>query len=173
MKHFCLMCGTQLESKIIEDRAREICPDCGWIHYKQYKVSAGVRIERDGCLLLVQRGIQPWRGNWYMPAGFLEINEEPEDAAVREAFEETGLHVKTHGLAGVYTYNDDPRGNGILFLYDAEIIGGNMQESDETLQIAFLSPDEIIGLEFTGNCGRHQISDWLKTKGIEMDVNHV
>ncbi|MBA3073773.1 MAG: NUDIX hydrolase, partial [Anaerolineae bacterium] len=42
MKHFCLMCGTQLESRIIEDREREICPDCGWIHYKQYKVSAGV-----------------------------------------------------------------------------------------------------------------------------------
>lgn len=172
MNHYCLKCGTKLERKLIEDREREICPNCGWIHYKQYKVSAGVRIEKDDCLLLVQRGIEPWKGNWYMPAGFLEINEEPEQAAVREAFEETGLLVRTLGLAGVYTYNDDPRGNGILFLYDAEIVGGKMQVSDETLQVAFLPASQIIGLDFTGRCGRHQISDWLKTKGIVMDINH-
>ncbi|MBA4384297.1 MAG: hypothetical protein C0410_06145 [Anaerolinea sp.] len=172
MNHYCLMCGTKLETKKIEDRDREVCPSCGWIHYKQYKVSAGVRIEKDGCLLLVQRGIEPWKDKWYMPAGFLEINEEPEQAAVREAFEETGLRVKTLSLAGVYTYNDDPRGNGILFLYEAEIVGGKMQVSDETVQIAFLSPREIDGLEFTGKCGKHQISDWLKTKGILMDDNH-
>ena len=172
MNHYCMKCGKKLETKIIEDRDREICPGCGWIYYKQYKVSAGVRIEKDGCLLLVQRGIDPWKDHWYMPAGFLEIDEELEQAAVREAFEETGLQVKTLGLAGVYTYNDDPRGNGILFLYDAEIVGGNMQVSDETVQIAFLSPREIDGLEFTGKCGRNQISDWLKTKGVLMDIDH-
>lgn len=172
MKHYCLMCGSTLEMKMIEAREREICLNCGWIHYKQYKVSAGVRIEKDGCLLLVQRGIEPWKKSWYMPAGFLEIDEGLEEAAIRETCEETGLQVRTLGLAGVYTYDDDPRGNGILFLYDAEIIGGKMQVSDETLQIAFLSPDEINGLEFTGNCGRQQISDWLKTKGVSMEINH-
>jgi len=172
MNHYCLMCGTQLITKLIEDREREICPRCGWIYYKQYKVSAGVRIEKDGRLLLVQRGIDPWKGSWYMPAGFLEINEELEQAAAREAFEETGLKVKTLGLSGVYTYDDDPRGNGIVFLYDAEILGGKMQVTAETSQIGFFSPSDIAQLEFTGKSGRHQINDWLKTKGIPLENNH-
>jgi 8-oxo-dGTP diphosphatase len=172
MSHFCLMCGSQLEPKLIEDREREICPSCGWIYYEQYKVSAGVRIEKDDCLLLVQRGIEPWKHTWYMPAGFMEINEELEQAAAREAFEETGLLVKILDLAGVYTYDDDPRGNGILFLYNAEITGGEMQLCNETEQIKFFAPNEIVGLKYTGKCGRKQISDWLKTKGVIMAVNH-
>jgi ADP-ribose pyrophosphatase YjhB (NUDIX family) len=169
MNHYCLMCGTQLDTKIIEDREREICPACGWIHYKQYKVSAGVRIEKDGCLLLVQRGIDPWKGNWYMTAGFLEVDEELEEAAVREAFEETGLKVKTLGLAGVYTYNDDPRGNGIVFLYDADIIGGKMQLTNETENIGFFTAEEVMQLKFTGKSGFNQINDWFKTRGVQMD----
>jgi len=172
MNHFCLMCGTQLETKNLEDRDREICPRCGWIYYKQYKVSAGVRIQKDGRLLLVQRGLEPWKGCWYMPAGFIEIDEELEQAAVREAFEETGLQVKTLGLAGVYTYDDDPRGNGIVFLYDAEILGGRMQVSHETEQIGFFSAEEIAKMKFTGKSGCNQINDWLKTRGVLMDNNH-
>lgn len=157
---------------MIEERDREVCPKCGWIHYKQYKVSAGVRIEKDGCLLLVQRGLEPWEGKWYMPAGYLEIDEEPDQAAVREAFEETGLNVKTLNLAGVYTYDDDPRGNGIVFLYDAEILGGKMQVTAETSQIGFFSVSEIAQLEFTGKSGKRQINDWLMRKNSSMDGNH-
>lgn len=92
--HFCLQCGERLTQKWIEGRQRELCPACGWIHYEQRKVSAGVRVQENGKLLLVQRGIEPWRGNWYMPAGFVEVDEQPEDAAVRETFEETGLRVE-------------------------------------------------------------------------------
>ncbi|PKN92958.1 MAG: hypothetical protein CVU42_09090 [Chloroflexi bacterium HGW-Chloroflexi-4] len=172
MNHYCLECGTQLDTRIIEDRKREICPACGWIHYKQYKVSAGVRIEKDGRLLLVKRGIDPWKGHWYMPAGFLEVDEDPEEAAVREAFEETGLKVKTLRLAGVYTYKDDPRGNGIVFLYDAEILGGTMQITNETEKIGFLSAEEVMQLKFTGISGFNQIQDWLKTKGVLMEIDH-
>lgn len=165
MKHYCMMCGAKMEMKVIEDREREICPNCEWIYYKQYKVSAGVRIEKNGRLLLVQRGIEPWKSKWYLPAGYLEVDEEPQQAAVREAREETGLNVKILGLAGIYTYNDDPRGNGIVFLYDAEVSEGELKLSSETLDVGYYSVEEISLMQLANMAAKKQVSDWLVLHG--------
>ncbi len=160
--HYCFSCGSKMGRKQIEDREREICPVCGWIHYEQRKLSAGVRVEKDGCLLLVQRGIEPFYQKWYMPAGFVEVDEEPEAAAVREAFEETGLRVQIKKLAGIYTYQDDPRGNGIVLLYDAEITGGELTLTPETLQVGFYSVADIKRMQFAGASADRQVKDWVK-----------
>lgn len=163
--HFCLNCGSALTTRIIEERERECCPSCGTIHYEQHKISAGVCIEQNGCLLLVQRGIDPWRGKWYMPAGFIEADEEPHQAAVREAFEETGLLVETKELAGVYTYFDDPRGNGIVLLFNAVVVGGEIKITPEALQVGFYSPSEIIDMQFAGASADRQVHDWIVRSG--------
>jgi 8-oxo-dGTP diphosphatase len=165
MNHFCLVCGTRLETKTIEGIKREICPSCGWIYYEILKVSAGVRIEKEGRLLLVQRGINPWFGKWYMPAGFVEVNEEPFQGAVREAFEETGLHVAIKNLVDIYTYTDDPRGNGVVMLYDADIVSGELSVTPETLAAGFFSVEEIVEMEFAGATVQKEIDDWLAKKG--------
>ena len=159
--HFCLVCGTSLINKLIEGREREICPACGWIYYEHRKISAGVRIQKDGKLLLVKRGIQPWIHKWYMPAGYLEVDEQPDQAAVREAFEETGLIVSIRELAGIYTYSDDPRGNGLVLLYDADITGGTLIITPETTQAGFFSSKEVEGMQFAGASAEHQVRDWI------------
>jgi ADP-ribose pyrophosphatase YjhB (NUDIX family) len=165
--HHCLECGSVLEMEMIEGRNREVCPGCGWIYYEHRKISAGVRIEIDGRLLLVQRGIEPWLQKWYMPAGFVEVDEEPDYAAVREALEETGLIVKIQKLAGTYTYSDDPRGNGLVLLYDAEIIGGELRITNETLQAGFFSPREIETMQFAGASADRQVRDWVNRHTFE------
>ncbi len=162
MSHFCLKCGTPLETRLLEGRDREICPACSWINYEMLKVSAGVRIEKDGKLLLVQRGINPWMGLWYLPAGFVEVDEEPYQGAIREAFEETGLRVKLKNLADVYTYTDDPRGNGIVVLFDAEIESGELKVTPETLAAGFFSAAEISQMKFAGATVYKQVNDWLQ-----------
>jgi len=172
MSHYCQNCGQELQKKDIDGRLREYCPKCGWILYEQRKVSAGVRIEKDNRLLLVQRGIEPWYGKWYMPAGFVEVDEEPEHAAVREALEETGLTVKLKGLAGIYTYSDDPRGNGVVLLYDAEITSGNLKPTNETLQAGFFQADEIKKMSLAGKSVKKQVSDWLKLNGHDRGGLH-
>ena len=160
--HYCLECGTGLLSKSFEGREREYCPGCVWVYYLQRKLSAGVRISQQGKLLLVQRGIEPWYGTWCMPAGYVEVDEEPEQAAVREAFEETGLKVKIKNLAGIYTYCDDPRGNGLVMIYEAEITGGTTQPTDEALQVGFYSIAEIQKMQFAGASADRQVHDWMK-----------
>jgi ADP-ribose pyrophosphatase YjhB (NUDIX family) len=165
MTHYCYQCGRSLVREIVEGREREICWQCGWIHYEHRKVSAAVCVEKDGKVLLVQRGIEPWKNAWYIPAGYLEVDEVPEECAAREALEETGFEVKVGSLLGIYTYEDDPRGNGIVLLYSGTIVGGSIQANEEMIQVKFFTPDEALALPKAGTGGSRQIEDWiLKTK---------
>jgi 8-oxo-dGTP diphosphatase len=143
MVSHCLECGTTLQSKQMDGFERLVCPACGWVFYPQLKVGAGGLIENDGKVLLVKRGISPWRGYWYLPAGFLEADETPLQAAEREVYEETGLKVHAKRLRDVYYYDDDPRGNGLLILYDCDVIGGELRPNLEALEARFFAVDEI------------------------------
>lgn len=61
----------------------------------------------------------------------MEHDESPQDTAIREAKEETGLQVETGKLFGVYFYTDDPRGNGVLIVYRATAVGGELRAQRE------------------------------------------
>ena len=141
--HYCLECGTPMEIRRVEDRPREVCPACGYIHYVHLKVGAGVIIEQDGKLLLAQRAHDPWNGDWNIPAGYVEVDEQPYQAAVREAKEELGVDVAIKKLLGVYQFDDDPRGNGLLVLYRAGIVGGEVRFNFETQDMRYFGPEEI------------------------------
>jgi len=141
--HYCLKCGALLEQSYIENSEREVCPGCGWIYYLQLKVGAGVMIEKDGCVLLLQRAHDPWKGYWNIPAGYVESDEHPKDAAKREAFEETGLVVAIGELLKAYYYSDDPRGNGVALIYKADIVGGELRVDHESNAARYFRWQEI------------------------------
>ncbi|HPL29850.1 MAG TPA: NUDIX domain-containing protein, partial [Anaerolineae bacterium] len=113
------------------------------IHYEQLKVGAGVLIERDGCLLLLRRAHPPFAGRWNLPAGYVEANESPRQAAVREAHEETGIEVEIVGLADVYYFADDPRGNGILIVYRGRAVGGALAPTAEARNPTYFPPSRL------------------------------
>ena len=77
------------------------CEKCGWIYYRNPYPAAAAIIVRDGALLLVKRGIEPRMGMWGLPSGFEEYDETPQEAAVRETREETGLDVELAALFDV------------------------------------------------------------------------
>jgi ADP-ribose pyrophosphatase YjhB (NUDIX family) len=130
-------------------------------------VSAAVCVEKDGKLMLVKRGIEPWKGCWHMPAGYLEVDEDPKACAVREVYEETGFRVQIDKLIDVYVYDDDPRGNGIVLLYEGEITGGKVSENHETLEVGFFNAEECSQLPRSGSGGERQIEDWIaRTKRL-------
>jgi len=141
--HYCLKCGALLEQRYIENREREVCPGCGWIYYLQLKVGAGVMIEKDGCVLLLQRAHDPWKGYWNIPAGYVESDEHPKGAGKREAFEETGLVVAIGELLKAYYYSDDPRGNGVALIYKADIVGGELRVDHESNAARYFRWQEI------------------------------
>ncbi len=160
MSLHCLQCGAPLETRELDGREREVCPACGWVYYRQLKLSVTARVLQEGRLLMVQRGISPWYGTWQMPSGYVEADEDPARAAEREAWEETGLRVQAQRLLGVYPY-EDPRGNGVMLMYDCRVIGGAVQAGVESLQADFFGAADAVRREFAGEASRRQVLDWL------------
>lgn len=105
---FCQVCGHYLVERYVEkERQRRLqCEGCGFIHYLNPRVVVGVIVEREGQVLLQQRAIDPRRGYWTFPGGFLEVGETPVEGALRETREEVRLEVTLAGLHGVYARPD-------------------------------------------------------------------
>src|SRR5262249_49754832 len=125
-ERFCSYCGGALRERAIDGRARRVCGGCGRILYQHPALGAVAAVVRDAQILLVKRSIEPFRGHWTLPAGYLEIDEEPWEAARRETREETGLEIEQVELLGVLTNRDDHRRNGMVVAYLARPVGGEL-----------------------------------------------
>jgi len=141
--HYCFQCGHVLEFRHIDQREREVCPSCNWVYYAQLKVGAAMLIERDQKLLLLQRTYEPWQGSWMLPAGYVEADEDPQDAAQREVFEETGLVVESSEFHYAYYFSDDPRGHGVSFIYKANRVSGEIKLNEESSAAQYFFWHEI------------------------------
>ncbi len=82
---------------------RLVCPTCGYIDYENPKVVVGSVVVDAGRVLLCRRAIQPRRGFWTLPAGYLEMGETIEDGARREALEEARARIALDGVLGIYS----------------------------------------------------------------------
>lgn len=94
----CFCCGSELSTARIEGRERAYCTECDQPVYRNAKPCAGTLVVDGSAVLLVKRTNPPAVGSWSLPAGYLEIDERPEDAAARELAEETGLSVSPANL---------------------------------------------------------------------------
>jgi len=86
-----------------DNRERLICADCGHIAYENPKVVVGSVIVDKGAVLMCRRAIEPRRGFWTLPAGYLELGETLEEGAAREAWEEAQANVALDGILGVFS----------------------------------------------------------------------
>ncbi|MEL6324944.1 MAG: NUDIX hydrolase, partial [Pseudomonadota bacterium] len=102
-----------------DDRERQICDRCGFIDYVNPKIVAGSVVLSGEKILLCRRAIEPRRGFWTLPAGFLEEGESVEDGAAREAFEEANARIEIDRLLAVYSV---PRISQIQIMYRARLI---------------------------------------------------
>ena len=158
--HYCSRCGGELGERTIGGRVRPTCPGCGFVVYVDPKVACGVLIERGGKVLLVRRGNDPGRGLWCLPCGFEEADERPDEAARREAREETGVEVALDGILGVYHYTDDPRGAGILLIYRARCDNAAiLTPGDDAADIGFFAPDALPPISH--HTHRRALEDWM------------
>lgn len=145
---FCPACGTRVELQEAFGRNRPVCPNCGRVHFQDPKVAAAALIERDQKVLLVRRVNTPEQGKWTLPAGFVEFDEDPRLAAMRECEEETGLKVRVTDLMDVIHGQEHPRGASIVIVYRAEIAEGHLGAHDDADAVGFFGPDELPPLAF-------------------------
>lgn len=86
-----------------DTRERAICDDCGYVAYENPKVVVGSVVVHAGKVLLCRRAIEPRRGYWTLPAGYLELQETVEEGAQREAFEEATARIALDGILAVFS----------------------------------------------------------------------
>jgi len=160
---YCVKCGTQMIWQPEEGRQREVCPACGYIHYLHLKVAVAAQIELGGQLLLLKRAQDPWKGYWNLPAGYVEVDESLEDAVKREVWEETGYMVRVEELVGNYFFDDDPRGNGILLVFRAVIVSGDLHPNHESAEITYFSWDTL-PMNICGAGHLRAVASWQNEK---------
>jgi len=160
MNKYCPRCGSQLELKQIEDRKRFLCPECRWIDYKNPLPSAAALVKnKKSSVLLVKRGIEPGKGKWALPSGFIEIDETPEKACLRELKEETGLKGKIVRLIGVYSQRSALYTNVLIMAYEVEA-RGNLTPGSDSRRAEFFSSNKLPNIPFSSH--RKIIQDALK-----------
>lgn len=148
---FCPLCAGELVLKLQMSEERLTCPSCGWVHYEDPKVAAGVLVLRGREIrevLLVRRTMEPYIRHWSIPAGFVNAFEDPQAAAVRECREETGLEVRIESLFDVLYGRKHPRGADIFLAYRAEVISGKLTPADDADQAAWFALDQLPPLAF-------------------------
>jgi ADP-ribose pyrophosphatase YjhB (NUDIX family) len=130
------------ESKVPEGHERErfVCRDCGWIHYVNPHVVVGAVCTWDDRILLCRRAIEPRRGYWTMPAGFLEEGETTEQGAVREAIEEANARIEIDALLCLFSV---PHLSQVQLIYRARMLDLAASPGPESTEVQLYRWDEI------------------------------
>lgn len=119
---------------------RRVCDHCGFTDYQNPKIVVGAVVRHDGRILLCRRAIEPRRGFWTIPAGYLELNESPETGARREAREEAGADLRLGPLLAVYSVT---RLSQVQLIYRGTLASPEIAAGVESLEIAFFAPEDI------------------------------
>lgn len=123
-----------------DERERLVCRDCGFIAYENPRIIAGAVVEHEGKILMCKRAIQPQRGMWTIPAGFLEQGEAPEEGAVREAYEEATARIEIIDLLAIYSVRHISQ---VHMMYRARLLDPNIEPGLESEEVAMYSWDDI------------------------------
>jgi ADP-ribose pyrophosphatase YjhB (NUDIX family) len=144
MIKFCSQCGTPVEEQLFEGKLRPTCPQCHYVAFADPKVAATVLVEYAGKLLLVRRGIEPARGLWCFPGGYVDFGEDPVAAAVRECREEARVVVTDLVLLDV-SFN----GRVIAITYQAVANSDAAAPGDDADLAAWFLPSQLPPIAFT------------------------
>jgi ADP-ribose pyrophosphatase YjhB (NUDIX family) len=159
--NFCSRCGGRLEFGFVdgEHRERLACSKCGYVAYVNPRlVVSTIPVTDDGRIVLLRRGIEPGKGWWAQPGGFLEVDETVTEAAVRETFEETGLVVKPGEIIGLYTRLEAAV---VVLVFEAEVVSGEFRTNAEALEIEAFTPELIPWPRIAFSTTMWALRDWV------------
>ncbi|MGE0599490.1 MAG: NUDIX domain-containing protein [Dehalococcoidia bacterium] len=160
---YCMHCGERLTTAVPEGdtKRRMVCIDCGFVHYLNPRPVAGtIPVRADGKTVLGRRDIEPRRGFWVFPGGYMDLGETAEEAAVRETREELQLEVRNLELLGVFTRVEP---GVVVIVYEAEAIG-EAAVGEETTEIAWFAPHEIPWDEIAFDSTEAALRAWVSKR---------
>jgi ADP-ribose pyrophosphatase YjhB (NUDIX family) len=162
---FCTACGSLTEEKIPidDDHTRSVCKNCGLVHYSNPKVVVGCIPEWNGKILLCKRNIEPRKGKWTLPAGYLENGESVQEGAVRETREEALAqvrHLEPYRLFNIVFVNQ------IYIMFRAQMASPAFGPTAESCDVRLFDEHEVpwdeIAFKVIGQTLDHFFSDRKK-----------
>ncbi|MEO1067202.1 MAG: NUDIX hydrolase [Pseudomonadota bacterium] len=119
---------------------RDVCATCGFVNYVNPKIVVGSVVRHQGKILLCRRAIEPRKGFWTLPAGYMELNETPEDGAKREALEEAEADLIIDSLLAVYAIE---RISQVQLIYRARLARDHFAAGPESLEVSLFDWADI------------------------------
>lgn len=140
--NYCSSCGGTISLRVPpgDNLPRHVCDACGVIHYRNPRLVVGTLPVWQDRVLLCRRAIEPRRGLWTLPAGFMENGETLADAALRETREEANASIE---LGAMLTLISVPHVNQVHAVYRATLLDTGFAAGDETLEVRLFGEDEI------------------------------
>jgi len=140
--NYCSACGEKVRFIIPDgdNRQRFVCGNCQTIHYENPKIVTGCIAQWQDKILLCKRAIEPRKGLWTLPAGFMENEETMMQGAARETAEEANARVDNLQLFCVYSIAHISQ---VYTMYLGDLVDGQASAGIESLDVALLGEDEI------------------------------
>ena len=142
IKH-CRQCGSAVQHRIPDDgdtKPRAVCPACHTIHYiNPLNVVGTIPVWGDQ-VLLCKRNIEPRKGKWTLPAGFMELGESTAEGAARETVEEAGAQFEMHAL---FSLINVARVGQVHLFYRATLLSPEFAPGTETQEAVLFDEADI------------------------------
>jgi ADP-ribose pyrophosphatase YjhB (NUDIX family) len=140
--NFCNQCGAKVEFRVPPGDlvARHVCDSCGTIHYQNPLLVVGCVPEHEGRILLCRRAIEPRRGFWTVPAGFMENGETLQQAAARESHEEALADVE---IGSLLTVVHVLHAHQVHVFFRATLRTPDFGPGQESLEVELFRPEDI------------------------------
>ncbi len=167
--NYCSHCGQTVSRAIPEGDTHErwVCDDCGQIHYQNPLIVVGCVPERDGKILLCKRAIEPRRGYWTVPAGFMELGESQAQGAARETLEEACAEVE---IGHLFASVDVVHAGQVHLFFTAKLIS-DFSPGDESLEVRMFGEDEIPWDDIAFHSGRYALKKYFEDSGKNNGVH--
>ena len=166
----CMVCGARLKPMMQEGRLRRRCPRCGWIFYENPAPASVAIVEGRGGLLLARRAAPPYEGTWDLPGGFIEADEHPDQALLRELREELGARAVITGLHGFSIDHYGADGMPILaVVYVARLTGKPSPQSD-VAEVRWFAWDALPWRQIGFPSIRHTLREYVRKRARRKSV---
>jgi ADP-ribose pyrophosphatase YjhB (NUDIX family) len=167
--NYCSNCGSDniiKEIPVDDHRLRFTCKNCGKIFYENPRVVVGTIPIFNNKVLLAKRGIEPQKGKWNLPAGFLEMDETSKEGAIRETIEETGAEISDLTLHTIFQSDS----NHLYILFLANLKSEKFNTTAESTEIEFFDFDSIPWDELAFTSNEFALKSLISNKNITNDI---
>ena len=169
--NFCTQCGARLEFRVPtgDNLARHVCDACGTIHYQNPRLVVGCVPEHEGRILLCRRAIEPRRGYWTVPAGFMENGETLQQAAARESREEALAEVE---IGSLLTIVHVLHAQQVHVFFRATLARPEFGVGSESLETQLITPEEIPWPQLAFPSTEFSLRRYLEDRAAGIEPHH-